>query len=297
MGKDGKGTIFGIQRFSIHDGPGIRTVVFLKGCPLRCIWCHNPEGISHLVEGKLLNENSRLSEVSKKLIKSINEKKLDYMDSKCKKMCVLEEIELVGMYVTVESVIKEVIRDKRYYDTSFGGITISGGEPMFQMSFLLELLKQSKEKGISTALETSGYASIDDYYKVAPYVDYFLWDYKESNPMLSKNFIGVTNDKILENLANINSLGKKIILRCPIIPSLNDRDDHFKSIAKLTKEYENIQGFEIMPYHNLGIAKAKKMEFSEISSFTVPSKELVDEWRNKIIGKGGKPIDWSQFSR
>lgn len=279
-----QGLIFGIQPFSIHDGNGIRTNVFLKGCPLRCLWCHNPEGLSPKPDiqyfenkcvhcgkcGHVYKNMEKTSEVSQ-------EEKEQYVNQ-----CWYGALEMAGKLMTVEEVLEEVMKDQKFYETSKGGITVSGGEPMLQADFVYELLKEAKTRGLATAMETSGYAQQEKYEKIMPYVDEFLWDYKATGNEMHKELTGVDQDKILDNLKYLYNQGAVITLRCPIIPGANDTEEHFQGIAQKLHELERLKGWEIMPYHRLGIPKEKRLGKERHHEFEVPKKELVEQWKQKI---------------
>ncbi len=225
-----KGRIFNIERFATKDGPGIRTVVFLKGCPLSCAWCHNPESQSN--ETKIPCNNK----------KNITLKAPDFYE---------KEIE-------ADEVLEKVLRDKDFYDESGGGITLSGGEPLMQYDFSLEILKKAKENGIHTAIETSGY-SCRDLAEISEYVDLWLYDVKLFDDNSHKKYIGASNEIIQKNLSYLNRKGAKIILRCPIIPDINLTKEHFENIAKLSERMKNVISINVELYHPLGIDKAKRL--------------------------------------
>jgi pyruvate formate lyase activating enzyme len=209
---------------------------------------------------------------------------------KCSKACDSKALKIIGKVMTVNDVIDEILKDKKFYDNSSGGVTISGGEPMMQHDFLTELLKKIKAYRIHTAIETSGYAKLENFIKILPYVDLFLWDYKESDRNRHKKFTGVGNEKILNNLENLHDLGAKIILRCPIIPGINDRNEHFRNIAKITRRLKNIVGAEIMPYHHYGVNKSENMGMQTQDDYGIVSENQKLSWINKIESYGGKVI-------
>ena len=285
-----KGLVFGIQHFSIHDGDGIRSNVFLKGCPLRCLWCHNPEGLSAQIEIQYIQNKccgcGRCGYIFKNMhdlyIKS-EEEKQQYA-----KKCLYGALELVGKWMSVKEVIDDVMKDLRFFKKSNGGITVSGGEPMMQPDFSLALLKEAKKQGIQTAMETSGFASLEQYKKVLPYVDEFLWDYKETDETKHKKFTGVSNQQILKNLDALYKDGANIILRCPIIPGLNDTEEHFRGIAKRSREMKDLKGVELMPYHKFGVAKDARIGRMEQKEYEVPSKDMKKSWEDQIISMGGR---------
>lgn len=279
-----KGLIFGIQHFSIHDGEGIRTNVFLKGCPLRCQWCHNPEGLEKIVELQYFSGRCRrcgkcgfVFEHLKDTASLTEDEKKELAEG-----CIYGALELVGEWMTAEKVLEEVRQDMRFFRTSGGGITISGGEPMMQFEFLMDLLKKAKELSLNTAIETSGFAPAEKYKEILPYVDVFLWDYKETDQEKHKELTGVENRIILENLRVLHDTGAKIVLRCPMIPGANDHREHLIGIAELLKELNHLEGWEIMPYHKLGISKEKRLGKDQSYEFEIPSKETVLHWENVI---------------
>lgn len=284
-----KGLVFGIQHFSIHDGDGIRSNVFLKGCPLRCLWCHNPEGLSAQIGIQYIQNKccgcGRCGYIFKNMhdlyIKT-EEEKLQYA-----KKCLYGALEPVGKWMTVTEVIDDVMKDLRFFKESDGGITVSGGEPMLQHEFTLALLKEAKKRGIQTAMETSGFASIEQYKQVQPYVDEFLWDYKETDETKHKKFTGVSNQRILENLDALYKDGANIILRCPIIPGLNDTEEHFRGIAKRSRQMKNLKGVELMPYHKFGVAKDARIGRMEQKEYEVPSNDMKKSWEEQIVSLGG----------
>ena len=248
------GNVFGIQYFSVHDGPGIRTSVFFKGCDMNCIWCHNPEGISFGIERHNFG---------------------------------VDEPRLLGWQMSCKEILSGVFRDKKYYENSGGGLTVSGGEPMCQFEFLKSILTEAKRNGLHTALETNGNADIDKYREIAPLVDLFLVDFKIDNEQIHKAMTGISNKKIKENLRLIPAFCKKIIIRCPVIPGINDNPEHFKAIAYWSNSHEDILGFEVMPYHKLGISKAKKIG-RPYKEFHMPDKNEAESYLNKILAFGGK---------
>ena len=285
-----KGLVFGIQHFSIHDGEGIRSNVFLKGCPLRCLWCHNPEGLSAQIGIQYIQNKCRGCGRCGYIFKNMHDL---YIKTESQKQayaaqCVYGALEPVGKWMTVTEVIDDVMKDLRFFKESDGGITVSGGEPMLQHEFTLALLKEAKKRGIQTAMETSGFASLKQYKQVLPYVDEFLWDYKETDEIKHKEFTGVSNQRILENLDALYKDGANIILRCPIIPGLNDTEEHFRGIAKRSRQMKNLKGVELMPYHKFGVAKDARIGRMEQKEYEIPSKDMKKSWEEQIIAMGGR---------
>ena len=291
-----EGIIFDIQRFSVHDGPGIRTTVFMKGCPLRCIWCHNPE--SHLTKTELFYDPKKCigcaacAEVCHNGCHSI-ENGLHRFDrtnctvcGSCAAECYPGALELAGKLMSVEEIIAQVVRDKSFYENSGGGMTVSGGEPMAQAEFTVALLAAAKEQGIPTAMETCGYADEQVMRKAAEVTDLFLFDYKVTDPDDHKKYTGVSNEKILSNLRMLNAMGKEIVLRCPIIPGCNDTTAHFDGIAAMANELKNVTAIDIEPYHPLGSNKAELLgKVYLCKDITFPAEETVQEWITYIADK------------
>lgn len=298
------GTVFNIQKFSVHDGPGIRTTVFLKGCPLRCLWCHNPEGLS------------RESEIEFEPVKCIacgfcaaaceNEchafteedggVRHDYLREgcvrcgKCIGSCVAGALRTVGQEMTVGEVMSKVLADKIFYEKSGGGMTVSGGEPFFQPEFTLDLLKSAKEAGLHTAIETCGFCRTEVIERALPFVDLFLFDYKATGADVHKRLTGVDPALILANMRYISEHGGKIVLRCPIIPTANDTDEHFSTIASLACELDRIVSVELEPYHPLGTGKAPKLGREQSFITEAPSPERMAEIREYIASRTDKPV-------
>ncbi len=295
------GTVFNIQKFSINDGPGIRTTVFLKGCPLHCLWCHNPE--SHKIVPELFyNEGKCIG--CRECARACPHGCHAFVDGKhrfdrsrciqcgkCADICPTAALEMVGERRSVEEVISEVLKDRVFYETSGGGMTISGGEPMLQFDFTLALLRAAKEQGLHTCMETCGYTDTDKLRAVAPFVDLFLYDYKETDPARHKKYTGVSNRRILKNLRLLNDMGCNIVLRCPIIPTLNDRDDHFSGIAALANRLPHVSEINIEPYHPLGSGKAAMLgrEYA-LPELTFPAEETVQDWIARVAKMTNVPV-------
>lgn len=263
------GMVLDILRFSLHDGPGIRTTVFLKGCPLSCNWCHNPESQSY--KPQLSFDSSKctncldciplcpvhaLSAASGKLAVNFG---LCNGCGDCVQSCTTDALKIYGRQRTTDDVISIVLKDLAYYKKSGGGMTISGGEPMAQFEFTLDLLKAAKRNGIHTCIETCGHAPTERFSQLLNYVDVFLYDCKETDPATHKRVTGVSNRLILENLDFLYAQKTNIILRCPIIPGMNDTEEHLSGIRSLEKKYPNLTAVEILPYHNMGKNKAGRI--------------------------------------
>lgn len=253
-----------IQRFCMHDGPGIRTTVFLKGCPLRCAWCHNPETQKNVAEllfyrNKCIGCGSCIAACPQgvHIIKeqhTVNRTECS-MCAECVKYCPAGALEICGTEMSIEEISAATEKDRAFYGKN-GGITLSGGEPFTQGEATLALLKACKAKGLRTAIETCGYAEPDIIRDSAPYVDLFLWDIKDTNRTRHKQYTGVSNESILKNLALVNEMNAKIRLRCIIINGVNTDECHYSAIAHIAKTIHNLDGVELLPYHAYGGTKS-----------------------------------------
>lgn len=286
------GLIFDIQRCSLHDGPGIRTSVFLKGCPLHCLWCHNPESQSFSPElgyysnnctncGRCVPVCQQKAQLIKNNTHSFDRTKCNVCGA-CATVCPNNALKVFGKYMSVKEVMEIVLADKSYYNHSDGGLTASGGEPLAQHTFLMELLKQAHAQDIHTCIETSGFANKAIIDAILPYVDLFLYDYKATDENLER-LTGARPPIMIENLKRISNAGKPVILRCPIIPGYNDTEEHFNSIVKLKKNIPNIQNVEIMPYHDLGLGKYTALGRKEILNLPSASQKQIEQWKALCI--------------
>ena len=300
---DKKALIFDVQKFCVNDGPGIRTTVFFKGCPLSCKWCHNPE--SHLIKKQLAfyTDKCKLCKACEAVCKCHSIKqKLHEVNFKnctacgnCVSSCNYSALEILGREISVNELIAEVLCDKTFYEVSGGGLTVSGGEPLIQSEAVIKLLQLAKQNGISTAVETCGFVSKEVLIQVAKFTDLFLYDFKESCDKKHIEYTGVSNKSIIENLKMLDSLNCKIVLRCPIIPGFNDRVDHFEQIALLASSLNNLTAVEIMPYHSLGNSKytaiGKQNSLSNLSDMSSSQKaKIVKFLTEKIKSVSNKNI-------
>ena len=217
-----EGTLFNIWKFATKDGPGIRTVVALKGCPLRCVWCHSPESWSYNIE--------------------------KYSNG-----------ETVGWKTTAEKVVEEVLRDKPFYDASGGGLTLTGGEPLAQANFCREILRLAKAAGLNTAIETSGYAPLKVIKGVEQFVDLWLYDIKHLDAEKCLKLTSRPLAPILENIRHLNNAKRRIVMRCPMIPGVNDDDEELKALGKLADELEMVEELNVEPYVPYGVDKAQRL--------------------------------------
>ena len=262
------GIVFNIQKFCIHDGDGIRTCVFLKGCPLRCIWCHNPESLERAPS--LSFSRQKCSSCGRCLAvcngRSIENGILTIEREKCTRcgqcteVCLSDANEIIGREMTASEVLDEVLKDRMFYATSGGGITVTGGEPSCQADFTLELLSLSKDAGISLAMETCGIGSREFYEKTADLGTTFLFDIKCMESARHRMLTGVDNAHILSNLCYLMDRSADIIIRMPMIPDCNDSDEDIAVLAAfLNGNRDRYRYAEIMPYHTLGIGKSEKI--------------------------------------
>ena len=294
------GNILNVQRFCTHDGPGIRTTVFLKGCPLHCAWCHNPE--SQARQAEILYNEERCANCLRCVTacpggrhrvaegKHIFDREGCVACGKCMSpLC--GALELFGKPATAEEILEEVLRDKPFYDNSGGGLTLSGGEPLYQPEFCLDLLQKAKANGLHVCVETCGLTTPEMLEKVAPLVDIFLFDYKETDPERHKAYTGVDNALILQNLRRLNALGKQIVLRCPIIPTLNDRAEHFAAIGKLAEELAGVTEVCVEPYHAYGSSKYNRLgKAYALPQVKAPEDAAVAAWIDAIAGHTQKSV-------
>ena len=295
------GIIFNIQKFSVNDGPGIRTTVFMKGCPLHCLWCHNPE--SNSAKPDLFYNTVKCTGCGQCSLACPNgchvmdvtghhfDRSACALCSACAQACPSGALEVAGYETTVSEVLKTVLQDKIFYETSGGGMTLSGGEPMYQFDFALALMQAAKDAGLHTCMETCGFAPWEHYEKIAPYVDMFLFDYKLTDPDSHKTYTGVDNRRILENLKRLDELGCVTVLRCPIIPTVNDTAEHFAGIAKTANSLNNILRVDIEPYHPLGKSKSENLgKAYALAQLTFPDEEIVSQWIAEIAQQTNIPV-------
>jgi pyruvate formate lyase activating enzyme len=265
-----KGIVFNIQRYSIDDGPGIRSTVFLKGCPLRCLWCSNPESqkawpeVAH--RDSLCNKCGRCREVCSVQAITIDAKgvhisrRLCNTCGKCVEVCNLGALQFFGKEMHVEEVFHEIQKDIQYYNGSGGGITISGGEPLYQPEFTIALLKQCQDKGIHTCIETSGYAEASVLEAVLPYTSLVLFDLKHMDPVIHQKLTGLSNKVIIRNLKLIIAKGNPVIIRVPVIPGKNDSSEELTAIARTVASMNQLRKVDLLPYHGFGMGKYQMLD-------------------------------------
>jgi pyruvate formate lyase activating enzyme len=283
--------VFNIQRYSIHDGPGIRTTVFFKGCPLKCLWCHNPES---------QNFNKELVQYKDRCINCgycIKACKMDAIENKencilcenCCEECPTNSRVMLGKEMTINEILQEVEKDRAFYDQSKGGVTLSGGEPLSQGEFLLSLVKELKMKSFHITIDTSGYAPWENIEELLPYVDLFLYDLKIVNEEKHKFYTGVSNKIIIDNLRKLAKTGTDIYIRIPIIPTINDGDEDIKDFLQILKEIGGFEHINFLPYHNISTEKYNRLNLEyKIADIKEPSSESMKKIKNIFENHGFK---------
>ncbi len=255
METQSKGVIFDIKKYALHDGPGIRTTVFLKGCPLKCWWCHNPEGQNPEPERIWNNQNTRK--------------------------------EIIGREVSVEEVIAEIEKDLIFYDESGGGVTFSGGEPLIQHDFLDDLLISCQKRDLSTTLDTCGYASWEIFEKIKDKVDLFLYDLKMIDDKKHQKYTGVSVLPILSNLKRLDTEGKNIIIRFPVITGITETEENLSQLVDWIAKLETIKEINLLPFHKIGYSKYKKLNReNKLLDLEPPSPERLDQLSDRFRGLG-----------
>lgn len=302
------GLIFDIRKFSLHDGPGIRTTVFFKGCPLSCWWCHNPESQSSapemmLWDSRCIRCGSCVSTCSVEAISPVEnstgvcfktDRDVCTVCGSCVSACVSDARELVGKCMDVDEVMQAIQRDAHFFEDSQGGVTFSGGEPLVQRAFLAELLQRCKVLDIHTAVDTSGYTPWKALDSIRADTDLFLFDLKMMEDSRHRKYTGVPNGLILHNLRSLSEHGERIIIRVPIIPGVNDDDENLQAVGQFCAELPHLERVDILAYHHSAVGKYKRLNRPYLLPDTrPPSPERMEEIahllekKNLIVKIGG----------
>ena len=290
------GTIFDIKRYAIHDGPGIRTTVFLKGCPLSCAWCHNPgswqqdpqpsvrvmrcQGCARCVDacthGAITLENG----------KADTDPKICVRCGECQEVCLADAREILGRSVTAEDLVTEIERDRVFFDESGGGVTFSGGEPLAQADFLCEVLKACHDQRLHTAVDTTCYAQVDVVERVAQQTDLFLCDLKHMDSEQHELFTGVRNELILSNIRLLSDRDHPLHLRVPLIPGFNDQENNIQQSIDFIKSIHTVQRVDILPYNRAGLDKTERlgMHGPALKDFGPPDETQI----NRVVSRFGQ---------
>lgn len=294
--------ILDIQRSSRHDGPGLRTTVFLKGCALRCAWCHNPE--SQAFEPQLMFNREKCTLCGKCAAVCPEAVHLvsgalhtaDFAACKacgrCSGVCPTGALSVYGMRRAAAEVFRVVQRDKVFYEHTGGGVTISGGEPFLHEKFCQELMMKCREERIHICVETSGQAPAETFCRLAPLTDLFLFDYKTTGKRQSLRWTGADGSLIADNLHFVLKQHKKVILRCPVIPGVNDTGEHFDAIAELVSRNADILRAEILPYHNFGVIKRENAGLACGPVFQMPENGQKEAWMDHLKRRLGEKVCW-----
>jgi len=292
-----KATIFNIERHALHDGPGIRTLVFLKGCSMRCKWCSNPEGLE---QKKQLMYNKKLCHSCFDCIKACPEAAIFQQSDGiaidrnkctlcgvCTESCFSDALTIAGKEMSTDEVLDIVLRDEAFYAASGGGITLSGGEPTIQAEFSAELLQKCKECGIGTAIETCGHSAKEKFASVAKYTDIFLFDIKHVDDEKHKEATGVSCELIKENFMVAAALGRRLIVRIPIVPGFNDTLGELSDIADFIVSAGGVEIVHLLPYHSLGLPKYQSLDkqypMGDMEGMSMEkARELIHAFEGKI---------------
>ena len=306
------GRLYDIQGFSVQDGPGIRTTAFLKGCPLRCPWCHSPESQAFYKQLSWMNMRclgldacrercfkacpknaleeggTRTDALTGEVLRMVHVKR-DLCDNcgACADKCYAGALTLCGQDWTPEDLVARLLQDKNFFDNSGGGVTVSGGEPLCQIDFVEEVLKGLKENGIHTALDTTGFAPWEDLARTLLWVDLYLYDLKHMDSKKHEATVGVPNERILDNARKLAAAGKKLQVRIPVIPMFNDDEANIRAAAEFCASLgDAVTVVQLLPYHNLGVMKYFRIRDGKPMEATPPSDEKMEKLRELVASCG-----------
>ena len=291
------GVVFNIQKYSVQDGPGIRTTVFLKGCPLRCWWCHNPEGQSPgaqivLVEGRCMECGECEGACARGLAGPVGRRAREGAGScvvcgACVRACPTEARQMMGRQMEVGEVLEEVLKDRVFYEESGGGVTFSGGEPLSQFGFLMAMLRHCRGEGIRTALDTCGYAVQEELLAAAACAELVLYDLKAMDDKKHEEYTGVSNARILDNLRALGRAHDTIWIRMPIVPGLNDGEEEVEAAGQLLESVGGVRRVCLLPYHKIGSHKFGRLGRSyRLEGVEPPTRERLEELAGRFRGRG-----------
>lgn len=282
-----RGLAFNVQRFSVHDGPGLRTTVFLKGCPARCPWCHNPESQSHAPELLTFPEHCIDCGTCRTVCPHGTDPAECTACGTCADACPANARQLAGEEMSVDEVMELVTRDRVFYEESGGGVTFSGGEPFAQPAFLRALLIAAKREGLSTAVDTCGFAGRGLLLELAPLVDLFLYDLKMLDPERHLRVIGVPLAPILSNLEALAKTSRAVWLRVPIVPSFTDHDADLDAIARLAASLRSVRQVSLLPYHATGAGKFRRLHKDyELAHIAPPDRDRMEHIAGLFRARG-----------
>ena len=288
------GSVFNVMRFAVNDGPGIRTTVFLKGCPLLCLWCHNPE--SQKLTPELMFAEERCIACGD-CVSACPHQALGWKDGRpvraekcelcgeCCDACPTDTRRMVGRRTTVKDLLRLILRDRIIYEESGGGVTFSGGEPLMQPEFLRAMLAACQSEGIHTAVDTCGYASAKSFSRIAELADLFLFDLKLMDRELHERFTGRGNGLVLENLRTAVHLGKQVRVRIPIVPGINDDEQNLGATMEFLASLK-IQSVDLLPYHSTGTEKYRRLESANPAEIVPPTEAHMNSLRERFVARG-----------
>jgi len=295
-----KAFIFNVQKYNVYDGPGVRTLVFFKGCPLRCKWCSNPEGMQQKYQ-VMFKRNScvdcgacvsvcpvGIHSISQ-LLKHEVDRNIDCLGCrKCEDACPESAIAITGQMKTVSELMEIIEEDRMFYDMSGGGVTLGGGEVTMQADFATDLLRRCKEEGINTAIETCGYTKQENILKMAEFIDLFLFDLKHMDSQRHYELTGVHNEQILQNLTVLLQRGHNVKIRMPLLKGINDSQEEIDNIVNFLmsyRDYKNFKGIDLLPYHKLGVNKytqlGREYPITGDPSLTSDELDVIESWIKK----------------